>query len=174
MLKKIFKRKKAQEEMIGFAIIIIVVAAVILLLLYFSIDSGEESMESYKAESFLQAALQYTTDCQEYEGDYMDVEDLIYGCVNNERCVNGNETCKVLNNTLPDMLKKTWPSGKDWPTKGYEIFITSESDGEENKIYRFEKGSKVNATIIKGSSQDLPPKSGTGKIKVSFTVYEKN
>ena len=171
MVKKLGS-KKAQEEMVGFAIIIVVVAVVGLLFLYFSMNSDKESIDSYKSESFIQAVLQYTTDCQEYRGDYMDIEDLIYSCAREETCVGGNKSCVVLNSTLTDMIDKTWPAGKEWPTKGYEFLITSEE--KDDPVFYFEKGSQANATVIKGNSQNLPPKSGTGKIKLRFTIYERD
>lgn len=171
MVKKL-GNKKAQEEMFGFAIIIIVVAVVVLLFLYFSMNSDKESMDSYKSESFIQAILQYTTNCQKYQGEYMDIEDLIYSCAKEEECIEGNESCEVLNSTLTDMIDKSWPAGKERPTKGYEFLITSEE--KDDPVFYFEKGSQANATVIKGNSQNLPQKSGTGKIELKFTVYERD
>ena len=167
-------RKKGQEEMIGFAVIIIVVAVVLLVFLYFSASSDQESVESYKSESYIQSILQYTTGCQEYRGDYMDVEDLIYSCANNETCIEGEKACEVLNSTLTDMIDETWPAGEKWPTKGYEFLISSEVEEGRKAIYYFEKGSKTNATVVKGGLQNLPPKSGSGKITVKFTTYERD
>ena len=60
------KRKKAQEEMVGFALIIILVAVILLIFLGFSLrDQEKETIESYEVESFIQSFLQYTSDCRD-------------------------------------------------------------------------------------------------------------
>ena len=168
------KNKKAQEEMIGFGVIIALVSIVLLVLLFFSVNSGEDSYDSEKVNSFVQSILSYTTDCQKYQGTYLDIEGLIYSCANNETCVNnGNNSCETLNSNLDNIVNSTWPAGEKWPTKGYELIINSnESDGWHT-IYSLEKGSKENATRIKKGIQNLPPKPNTGEVKVRFTIYEK-
>lgn len=168
--KQKIKNKKAQEEMFGFAIIIVVVAVVVLLLLFFSINSEEDYYRSYKGNSFIQSILDYTTTCQKYTGgEYLNIEELIYSCVEKETCTNGEKSCEVLNSTLNDMINKTWPAGKEWPTKGYEFYISS---NEKHDVYYFKKGSKKNATIIKKSSQYLSR--GSLKVNITFTIYEKS
>lgn len=172
-IKKPLNKKKAQEEMFGFGIIIALVSIVILVFLFFTLSSDQESFDSSKVESFVQAALSYTSDCEKYEGDYMDIGDLIYSCAKNETCVNGDESCNVLNSTLNNMLNQTWPAGEEWPTKGYEFLITTESEDETDIVIpTIEKGNKTNVTTIKSSVQNLPSKSDVGKVNVKFTVYE--
>lgn len=174
MSERFLKNKKAQEEMIGFAVIIVVVSVVVLLFLYFSMSSESENPTGYKGDTFLQAVSGYTTYCQEYDrGEYLNVEDLIYSCVRNNTCSSKEEgekeSCEVLESTLDDLINKSWPAGENWPTQGYEFSIIDE---EQGGIYSFEKGTKENATKIRGSSQSLPAKSGTEGIEIRFTTYE--
>ncbi len=47
-------QKKAQEELVGFALIIIIVAVILLFLIVFSLRSNEkEAVESYEVNSFI-------------------------------------------------------------------------------------------------------------------------
>jgi len=56
--------KKAQEEMVGFALIIIVVAVILLVFLSIGLrKDGREDVESYEVASFIQSLLQYHTSC---------------------------------------------------------------------------------------------------------------
>src|SRR6056297_1854687 len=162
-MKNKMLNKKAQEEMIGFAVIIILVAVVALVLFYFSMNSGEDYVENYKGDSFVQSILDYTTSCQKYRGEYLDIEGLAYSCARNETCVKGDNSCDVLEFTLNDLINQTWPAGEKWPTKRYEFYIISEpqedSDEDKKRLYSFVKGNKENTTTMKGSNQNLPPKS---------------
>lgn len=91
-------RKKAQEEMVGFAIILIIVAVIILIVLGFMINSPSESeeVESYEVNSFLDSMLEYTTDCKDRYGIPIDLGSLIKKCKDNKRCPNELDSCDVL------------------------------------------------------------------------------
>ena len=72
------KNKKAQEEMVGFSLIIIIVAIIILVLFSVSLRSKGNIQESYETDNFMQAFLQYTTECSvSYSSNYLDVRRLI-------------------------------------------------------------------------------------------------
>ena len=58
--------KRAQEEMVGFALIVIIVSVILVIFLGFSLrDQGKENVESYEVESFIQSFLQYTSECRD-------------------------------------------------------------------------------------------------------------
>lgn len=162
--------RKAQAEMFGFAIIIVVVFVVLLLFLWLSSISSDEPSSNYLGDSFLQSFPDYTSECEKGDGDYVDIEELIYLCANNETCIGGSDSCDVLNSTLTNLTKKSWRVGEDWPTKGYELLITSESEGH---IYSLERGVKENATTVTGSSQSLPSRRGIEDPEITFTIYER-
>lgn len=124
------KKKRAQEEMVGFAVIMIIVAIIILIFVSLSLTKPKtEAIESYEVESFLQALLQYTTDC-EYNYEYLSVQKLISRCQTNSKCLDERETCGVLNATIKDILNKAWKI-ENRPPAGYIFTITS---GEEEMI----------------------------------------
>ena len=59
------QKNKGQEEMVGFALIVIIVAIILLVIIGLSLGTrgNREAVQSYEAESFLSAALQYTSNC---------------------------------------------------------------------------------------------------------------
>jgi len=157
------QNKKAQEEMVGFAVIIIMVAIIILVFLGLSMNKSESDLvESYELESFIQSALQYHTSCY-YNWKYVDVKDLIFRCSNEHSCEDGVDPCLVLNNTLKDIVGESWKVEGDRPVKGYEMQVFS--DGKE--IIMFDKGNITNN--YKGTLQDLT-KSGVN-IEILLKVY---
>ncbi len=157
------KNKKAQEEMLGFALIIIVVAVIMLVFLSLSLRNQEkEVVESYEAESFVQAFLQYHTTCQDYSG-YISLKDLIFSCNNEELCLDERDSCEVLNTTLEGILEQSWRVSPDSPVKGYELRIVA--GGQE--LINLEKGNLTNN--YKGSVQDFIKRGNL--IEIFFTAY---
>ena len=157
------KKKKAQEEIVGFALIIIIVAVILLFFINFYIRSGEkESVDNYEVDSFIQAFLHYTTDCEDYL-EYLSVQDLIFECDDDALCLDDRKTCDVLNSTLRDIVDKTWRVGENYPVKGYELNITA----NQKEILSFIEGNITRN--YKGAEQPLP-KSGY-LIKIFFRAY---
>lgn len=162
---KIKKYTRAQEEMVGFALIIIIVAVILLVFLGFSLrNSQKEMVESYEVESFIQAFLQYTSDCRDSgDLDYLSIRKLIFDCNSNKMCLDERASCDVLNFTLAGIVEESWNVGADRPVKGYELNITV--NGEE--MLFFEKGNITNN--YKGSMQNFV-KSGNS-FDILFTAY---
>ena len=157
------KNKKAQEEMIGFAVIIIMVAIIMLVFLGFSMNkSGGDLVESYEIESFVQSTLQYHTSCY-YNWKYIDVKDLIFRCSNEQSCEENIDPCIELNNTLKNIVSESWKIEGDRPEKGYEMNVFS--NGEE--MISFSEGNITNN--YKGTLQDFT-KSGIS-IEILLKVY---
>ena len=72
------KNKRAQEEMVGFALILILVAVIFLVFLVFYIKKPlSESIEDPEITSFIQAIMQYTTKC-EYNSENITLRNLIF------------------------------------------------------------------------------------------------
>lgn len=156
-------QKRAQEEIIGFALIIILVAVILLVFLGISLNKdSDESVQSYEVENYIQSFLQYTTDCSDSRG-FHSIKDLVFECQIKQICIDKRETCDVLNSTLKDISEASWDVGEETPLKGYELEIIS-TDGE---LVYFKEG---NGTFnSKGSSQEFS-KSGVS-IGVYFTAY---
>lgn len=155
------KNKRAQEEIVGFAVIVIIVSIIIIFFLVFSLSEKTET-ESYEAESFLQSSLYYTSSCADNE-EYLPVQDLVFSCYTKERCDNEEEACDVLNETLKGILEESWQTGEDFPVKGYKLEIFS----EEETIISLEEG---NVTGSYKGAQQILPESRTS-IKILFNLY---
>ena len=162
MIKKM-SNKSGQEEMVGFVMIIIIVAVILLIFLGFALRSPQkEIVESYEIESFIQVFLQYTTDCRD-NLEFLSVKKLIFDCNNGGTCLDGRDTCEVLDSTLTDIIKESWKVEGDRPVKGYELNITS---NEEEMLFIGE-GNVTNN--YKGAVQDFS-RSGS-LIEISFRAY---
>lgn len=146
--------------MVGFALIVIIVTVALLFLLIVSIrGGGKKAVESYEIDSFLQSALQYTTTCEGNSGA-LSVQEVVFRCSENTKCMDGTESCGVLNSTLQNLSSIAWPIGPDRPVKGYELLVSQ--NGLE--LAGFKEGNITRE--YKGGLQNLP-----GKIDFSFKVY---
>jgi len=159
------KNKRAQEEMVGFALIMIVVAVILLVFLGFSLNQPQkELVESYEAESFIQAVLQYTTDCRDLGNlEYLSIKKLIFNCNSEKKCLDEKEACEVLNSVLIDVLEESWDVGINEPIKGYKLNITV----NEMEMLSVEKGNVT--SNYKGAMQDFVKSENS--FEVYFTAY---
>lgn len=169
-LKKLKLTRKSQEEIVGFALIIIIVAVILLIFLGFSLRKpGREAVESYEVESFIQAFLQYTSDCSNGI-EYLSVQKLIFSCDNTELCEDERKTCDVLNSTLENIIEESWKVNeeKETPVKGYELKIITIAENEEiREILLIQEGDVTNN--YKGSMQSFVKKGVD--YEITFRVY---
>ena len=155
------RSKKGQEEMVGFAMIIIVVAIIMLVFLGFSLRKPQaENVESYEVESFLQATLQYTTDC-ENNIQKLSVQRLISSCYKKEQCLDGRKTCDVLKTEMEGILNESWKTGEERPVKGYDFKIGTDKN---ETLISFSQGEITSSS--KGAVQDF-----SGGIEITFKAY---
>ena len=152
--------KKAQEEMVGFALIVIIVSVILVIFLGFSLrDQGKENVESYEVESFIQSFLQYTSECRD-NFDFLSVQELISDCNDNKKCSDGKKACDILNETLKGITGESWRIGKERPVNGYELKINSLN----KNILELKEGNTTGNS--KGAIQYLP-----NNIEITFTAY---
>ena len=119
------KSKCAQEEIVGFALIIIIVSVILLFFLSFSLRSSRNmEIQSYEVEGFIQAFLQHTSDCEDDLG-FLSVQDLIFSCSADKTCLDGENTCVVMDSVLTEICENSWNVGENTPIKGYELRIFS-------------------------------------------------
>lgn len=162
MISRITKNnKRAQEEIVGFAVIVIIVSIILIFFLVFSL-SDKPATESYEAESFLQSALHYTSTCAD-NGKYLAVQKLMVSCYDEEKCDDGQKACDVLNETLKGILKESWQTGEEFPVKGYKLEVFS---GEE-AFLSIREGNITGS--YKGAQQILPE--GRASIRALFNLY---
>ena len=155
----ILRSKKAQEEMVGFALIIIIVAVILLAFIGFSLVKSSQNIQSYEVGNFIQSMIQYTTQCQDNFG-YVSVEELISMCSQETNCVNNENSCSVLNSTLQGILSQAWPVGSGSPIAGYNLNIVS----NVGNLLSVVKGNLTKNS--EGSNQNFPDGEN-----ITFMVY---
>jgi len=154
------KSKKGQSEMVGFGIIIIIISILILIFVSFSVNksSGDDS-QSYETESFVQSYLQFTTSC-EINTVPKSVLDLMKICNEDKTCDDQENSCEVLNETTKEILKTSWKTGKNYPVKGYEFYVTYANQD----LMSFFEGNKTSDS--RGSRQIF-----SDDLQIDFTAY---
>ena len=164
--KSILKNRKAQEEMAGFAIILVIVAVIMLVFLKYSLKNSEkDALENYEVDNFLQSVIQQTTRC-EINGEYIDIQDLIFECEIDSWCDNDHQSCELLEITLRSMITKSWRVGKDELYSGYNMSLYV--NGDLGKLGTIASGDTTENSY--GSYQIFPPKTGD-EIMIQFKVF---
>lgn len=139
------RSKKAQEEMVGFALIIIIVAVILLFFLSFAIKKQDkEAIESYEVEGFIHSMLQYTTSCEmNQESNFQSLRKVIQACSQGKECLDGKDSCQVLREDAKRIMEESWKTGEDRPLKGYNLDISSlkgnlinMTSGNETSVYK--------------------------------------
>ncbi len=158
------RNRSGQEEIVGFAVIIIIVAVILLILLGFLLSRGsdKEAVQNYEISSFISASLQYTSECED-QIEFLSLQKLISACEEGRNCLDGKDSCEVLNETIINLMGKSWNVGSQSSIKGYTLRIIV--DGQEKLL--FKEGNETNT--YKGALQDFA-KSGKD-YQVSLNVY---
>jgi hypothetical protein len=157
------QNRKGQEEMVGFVIIIIIVSVVLLVLLGFLLRSPDKgNVENYEVESFIQSALQYTSSC-ENELEFLSVQNLIVSCEEENTCINGENSCDILNYTLKNLVKNAWNVNNQSAVKGYKFSVMTGERG----IFMIQEGNETRN--YKGGLQDFAKRGSD--YEVSLNVY---
>ena len=154
--------------MVGFGIIMILVAIILLVFLSFSLRNNNDSgSESYQVDNFIQSFLQYHTNCSD-NTEYLTIQDLIFSCTSNDLCLDGRNTCEVLNSTLFDLIESSWNIGEDTPNRGYKLIIRNNlGEGLADDLVDLEKGNLTGSFL--GSSQNFVKR--TANIDIYFDIY---
>jgi len=122
------KFRKGQEEMVGFVMIIVLVSVIALVFLVISIRKPTEMRTSKEVESFLHSALLFTSSCQSSSERVYDFKDLIEACLKNERCLDEENSCDVLNNTASELIETSFSVGENARYKAYNFKIYEENE----------------------------------------------
>lgn len=103
------KNKKAQQEMVGFALIVVIVIIGLMVFLIISLGEKPNEDEGLIARSILTSILKHTTNCAiVYIPNYDNFQDLIKSCNQNKICSNLDKpACTYLNESLNEVLETT-------------------------------------------------------------------
>jgi hypothetical protein len=122
-------KKRGQEEIVGFVVIVVIVSIILLVLLSFFIKNpSNEVVNNYEVGSFIQSAMQYTSNCEDTV-EFLAVQDLIVACGDKVICVDSKDSCEVLNETIKSLIEKGWNVGNQSAVKGYKFSISEDGQG---------------------------------------------
>ena len=81
-----FENKKAQEEMVGFALIMIIVMIIVLIILGFALTRSKGVEEKdFQLTGFIEASLQVTTDCK-FNDEFLTIRGMVHQCNQRQKC----------------------------------------------------------------------------------------
>ncbi len=155
-------KKRGQEELVGFVVIVVLVAVIFLVLLAIfirkpGVDSKQESIEIYQ---FLEGAMKHTSECAiNYEPNYLEAGELIEKCYEGTQCLDGKDSCLVLNSTFVLLIDNSWKVGEQYPIKGYVFNSSYKGNETSEEILSLRKGSCSGS--VRGSEYLIPAFPGT-------------
>lgn len=120
------RERKGQEEMVGFVVIMLLVAVAFLIFLglYLRKSNVDLRVESSEVSQFLDAMVEYTTECSVNDGySFESVDELASECDDGSICSNGRNACEVLKETSKEVIESSWNFGAQAPLKGYRFVI---------------------------------------------------
>ena len=157
--------------MVGFVLIMVLVAVVFLIFLGITLrrDVGAIRSESSEVYQFLESSMQYTTSCNFRSSlNFLKLGELFEECFSGNNCLNGEDSCDVLNQTLSNILKSSWNIGPESSVKGYEFisFYVTNASSQGEEIISLKEGECTSS--IKGASYLTP--AFPGKIENSLVI----
>jgi len=172
--------KKSQEEMVGFVMVVALVAVIFLVFLGIMMrkpGAEEDRTRVDEVSLFLDAMLEYSTDC-EVAGSRLNFKDAIIEAKETNRCpgtgVDGNLK-ENLEELSKEIIEKSWNPGQDKPVKGYLFEVVFEK--ADDPLLRSEEAEIIAISAFPGGSPDereaKTAEKPIGKgIKVSLKIYE--
>lgn len=167
------KRIKSQQEIAGFVIIVVLVSIIGVIFFSLMIGTGEKTpMNNAEVSNLLEASKHYTTECAEsFVPQYENLEELIKSCYNNERCLNGKESCEILKNTFKKIIKESLIISPESPNKAYTLNVyykVLNSTIPNQEIIKIETGEFKECSSKIGGSSSIS--SGEGSIETELEI----
>ncbi len=161
------RNKRAQEEMIGFALIMVIVMIVVLIVLGFALTNNKGVEEKdFQLTSFVEASLQVTTDCK-FNDEFLTLREMVHQCSQKQKCdVSNKDICTELTKNFKDIINQSFNPGTESYVRGYTLQFKKVGEIEEN-ITPPVSGGQQTKTIRTGQSDFIR---GTN----SYKVYLKN
>ena len=141
--------KKAQEEMVGFAVLVILVAVIGVIFLAISLKNpSQNQITSVNVQQFSESLISSTTNCS--TGTWPSLSsfsEVIDKCYNSpsEQCSEGKSVCAYLNETIPSIISSVWNIAPESAYNGasFSSIFKDRISGEEKE---FLSGSSGNCT----------------------------
>lgn len=154
--------KKAQEEMVGFAVLVILIAVIGVIFLAISLKNPSDNrVTSINVQQFSESLISSTTDCS--AGTWPSLSsfsEVIDSCYNSpsEQCNDGKSFCEYLNETIPHIISSVWHISPESPYTGasFSALFKDRISGEEKE---FLSGSSGNCTSDSFGGESIFPDS---------------
>ena len=118
------RKRRGQEEMVGFVLVVLIVMVIFVVILGLSVrkKSTEGIDQSIEASQFLDALLEFTSDCSKNGYTYESVEELFDECrKGGVVCSSGETACEILKRTIEGAINASWNINSESPESGFEI-----------------------------------------------------
>jgi hypothetical protein len=161
-------KKKSQQEIAGFALIVVIVMVAGIILLIISSKRDTDEIKSSELDNFLISIMGYTTECAPVSiPNYYNLNKLIIGCYNKERCENiDKEACDYLNETISLIIEDFIKTRNDITAYQMKIMYNS-TNRIEQLIPEIAYGSCTKSAVY--ASQEKI-RAGDADLIVSFKV----
>ena len=133
------KRKKGQEEIVGFVLIVLIVSVVLVIFLSIFLRDKGDRVSDPEVTQFLDAIKEITSECSLNGGySYLNYADLVEECNGGSLCSNGKKACDNLKEITKEMIELSWNFGPESVRKGYEFSAIYENeDGVQSDLTGF-------------------------------------
>lgn len=152
------RKKKGQEEIVGFVLIVVILAIAMVIFLGIKLRNPEPAQkQSEVLYQFIESSMEQTTECVvRQNGRNVALNELIKECHSfNNNCLNSRSSCDVAKETMDELVSSTFKVGEDYPYKGYSILAEySSNSSSPDEIFLLESGNCTNNYI--GNSYFIP------------------
>lgn len=152
------RKKKGQEEIVGFVLIVVILVIAMVIFLGIKLRNPEPAQkESEVLYQFIESSMEQTTDCViRQNSKNIALNDLIKECHSfDNSCLNGKSSCETAKETMDKLVSSAFKVGPEYPYKGYEImaeYVANSSSPEI--ILSLNSGNCSNSYI--GNSYFIP------------------
>ena len=166
-------RRRAQEEIVGFVLIVVLVVIVLIIFLGISLRSPKtQQRESEVIYQFLESSMEQTTNCSLSQGaSYLALDDILREChETGSSCVNGQNSCDLAEDTMRELLNKSFAIGPSYPYKGYDVsavyLVNASGQQQIEYVLNLTKGNCSNS--YSGNSYWIPSFPGSIIVKAKL------
>jgi hypothetical protein len=165
-------KSKSQQETVGFVLIVVIVMVIGVIFLGFSVGKGETSKQkSIEIANFLDAAIILTSNCS-FSSGYLDMQDLIKACYNNQDCLDGRKSCDAAKQEIEKIIVKSWEI-EESPNKAFNlsVYYTVSNSSLKDNLFQVSRGKFQNCTSKPGAASSIVESSmSSGYINVELEI----
>ena len=164
----LFKKKLAQEEMVGFALIMIIVMIIVLIILGFALTRSKGVEEKdFQLTGFIEASLQVTTDCK-FNDEFLTIRGMVHQCNQRQKCDGSyRDICSELSKNFKEIITQSFNPSNESYVRGYTLQFRKVGEIEED-ITPPISGGQQTKTVRGGYGEFIR---GTNNYRIYLTNY---